>query len=69
MTTAAEIVYRIRMEKAVSMSTLAEMAGVAPSTVSRIEGGRFEPTFGLLIKVIEGAGFDIHVDRCLKKGS
>ncbi|MBO0609957.1 helix-turn-helix transcriptional regulator [Myceligenerans salitolerans] len=41
------------------MSLLAELAGVSRSTVSRIESGKFEPTFALLQRVVEAAGFTI----------
>lgn len=59
MSTAAEIVARVRRERDLSMSVLAELAGVSRSTVSRIESGKFEPTFALLRRVVEAAGFDI----------
>ena len=41
------------------MSVLAELAGVSRSTVSRIESGKFEPTFALLRRVVEAGGFGI----------
>ncbi|WP_307865069.1 helix-turn-helix transcriptional regulator [Myceligenerans salitolerans] len=59
MSTAAEIVARVRGERQLSMSLLAELAGVSRSTVSRIESGKFEPTFALLQRVVEAAGFTI----------
>lgn len=59
MSTAAEIVARVRRKRDLSMSVLAELAGVSRSTVSRIESGKFEPTFALLRRVVEAAGFDI----------
>ncbi|GAA1876215.1 helix-turn-helix transcriptional regulator [Myceligenerans crystallogenes] len=65
MTTAAEILARVRRDKGVSMSAMAEMADVAASTVSRIENGRFEPTYRLLAQVIEASGFHIRVEVCL----
>ncbi|MBL0887024.1 helix-turn-helix domain-containing protein [Myceligenerans indicum] len=62
MSTAAEIVARVRRERGLSMSLLAEMAGVSRSTVSRIESGKFEPTFALLRRVVEAGGFDIDAE-------
>jgi transcriptional regulator with XRE-family HTH domain len=44
------------------MSVLAELAGVSRSTVSRIESGKFEPTFALLRRVVEAAGFEIDAE-------
>lgn len=41
------------------MSVLAQLAGVSRSTVSRIESGKFEPTFALLRRVVEAGGFGI----------
>lgn len=63
MSTAAEIVSRVRRERNLSMSLLAELAGVSRSTVSRIESGKFEPTFALLQRVVEAGGFGLAAER------
>ena len=39
------------------MNTLAELAGVPPSTISRIEAGKLEPTFLMLMRILQAAGF------------
>ncbi|GAB4084867.1 hypothetical protein GCM10028784_14970 [Myceligenerans cantabricum] len=44
------------------MSLLADLAGVSRSTVSRIESGKFEPTFALLQRVVEAGGFDLDAE-------
>lgn len=62
MSTASEIVARVRSERELSMSVLADLAGVSRSTVSRIESGKFEPTFALLKRVVEAAGFRIDAE-------
>lgn len=69
MSTASEIVARVRSERGLSMSVLAELAGVSRSTVSRIESGKFEPTFALFQRVVEAAGFRIVVEPGTKKVS
>jgi transcriptional regulator with XRE-family HTH domain len=43
------------------MHALAGRAGVAYSTVSRIEHGRMDPTIGMLTRLLEAAGRDLEV--------
>lgn len=54
---AAEIVARIRAERDLSMSSLAVLAGVPTSTVSRIEMGKIQPSLDTLSRVAEAAGY------------
>jgi len=61
LTTAAQIVVRIRAERQLSMSSLAVLAGVPTSTISRIESGQIEPTLGMIRRIALGAGYHLHV--------
>lgn len=58
---AAEIVATIRKERDLSMSSLAGLAGVPTSTVSRIEAGRSRPSLDTLVRVVDGAGFRLRL--------
>ncbi|OWY59536.1 hypothetical protein B7486_74045, partial [cyanobacterium TDX16] len=44
-----------------SQRALAELAGVSPSTVARIERGRLEPTLDLLLRLVEAAGLQLRL--------
>ncbi|MCP2283051.1 helix-turn-helix protein [Promicromonospora umidemergens] len=61
LTTAAQILVRIRAERELSMSSLAVLAGVPTSTISRIESGQIEPTFGMIRRIALGAGYHLHL--------
>jgi transcriptional regulator with XRE-family HTH domain len=61
LTTAAQIVVRIRAERGLSMSSLAVLAGVPTSTISRIESGQVEPTLGMIRRIALGAGYHLHL--------
>jgi transcriptional regulator with XRE-family HTH domain len=61
LTTAAQIVVRIRAERQLSMSSLAVLAGVPTSTISRIESGQVEPTLGMIRRIALGAGYHLHL--------
>lgn len=43
------------------MSSLAVLAGVPTSTISRIESGQIEPTLGMIRRIALGAGYHLHV--------
>lgn len=58
----AELVRTVRAEAGLSVRTLAEAAGVAASTVHRIEQDELEPTVATLAQVVEAAGFRLRVD-------
>jgi transcriptional regulator with XRE-family HTH domain len=53
----AELVRAVRAETGLSVRALAEAAGVAASTVHRIEQGTLAPTVETLAHVVEAAGF------------
>ncbi|PUB31841.1 helix-turn-helix protein [Promicromonospora sp. AC04] len=61
LTTAAQIIIRIRAERELSMSSLAVLAGVPTSTISRIESGQIEPTLGMIRRIALGAGYHLHL--------
>ena len=61
LTTAAQIIVRIRAERELSMSALAVLAGVPTSTISRIESGQIEPTLGMVRRIALGAGYHLHL--------
>ncbi|MFJ3404050.1 helix-turn-helix domain-containing protein [Promicromonospora sp. NPDC090134] len=61
LTNAAQIIARIRAERELSMSSLAVLAGVPTSTISRIESGQIEPTLGMIRRIALGAGYHLHL--------
>lgn len=52
-----------RLAAGLSRSALARRAGVPTSTVSRIEEGTIDPTFGTLARVLSAAGSTLTVER------
>jgi transcriptional regulator with XRE-family HTH domain len=57
----AELVRKVRTDAGLSVRALADAAGVASSTVHRIEQGRLRPTVDLLVRIAEAAGARLHV--------
>jgi transcriptional regulator with XRE-family HTH domain len=53
---AASLVHDARSKAGLSCRGLAERAGVTPSTISRIEEGRMDPTFTMLLRILGAAG-------------
>lgn len=62
---AAEVVRRIRDESGLSLRVLAEAAGLAASTVHRIERGQLSPTTSTLDRIASAAGFRLRVEPSL----
>ncbi len=56
MTTGAVVLREARRGAGLSVRGLAASAGVAYSTVARIESGRLDPTTGMLARLLEAAG-------------
>lgn len=54
---ASELVRSVRTRGGLSQVDLAKMAGVASSTVSRIERGELEPTWAVMNRLFESAGY------------
>jgi len=49
---------RRRFERGLSLRALADLSGVAPSTISRIENGLFTPTFTTAVQLGQALGLD-----------
>jgi transcriptional regulator with XRE-family HTH domain len=58
----AGLVRNVRMDAGLSVRALAEAAGVAASTVHRIEQGGLQPTVETLTRILEAAGVRLHVE-------
>lgn len=54
---ATQLVRRMRLLRQLTKSDFADVVGVAPSTIGRIESGQLDPTFGTLQKIAAGAGY------------
>jgi transcriptional regulator with XRE-family HTH domain len=61
----ADLVRMVRSEAGLSVRALADAAGVAASTVHRIEQGELQPTVETLRHVVEAAGQRLQVDAHL----
>jgi len=61
----ADLVRTVRAEAGLSVRALADAAGVAASTVHRIEQGDLQPTVETLRQVVEAAGQRLQVDAQL----
>ncbi len=60
-TMAATLVRDARESAGLSLRSLAERAGVATSTVLRIEAGQVDPTVGMLARLVGAAGQELEV--------
>ena len=50
-----------RRRAGLSIRALGKVAGVSPSTISRIESGRMDPTVGMLSRLLESAGLELEL--------
>jgi transcriptional regulator with XRE-family HTH domain len=66
--TGAEVVTRMRLVRGLTMSGAARLAGVAASTISRIESGEMEPTVAMLGHIATELGFVLDM-TVLESGS
>jgi len=57
---AASMITNMRKSRYLSMNTLADLAGVPVSTISRIESGAIDPTWTMVQRIMESAGFEIN---------
>ncbi len=57
MESAADLVRMARRRRQLTRKELATLAGVSPSTVSRIEAGKVDPAFGTLTRLLTSAGY------------
>ncbi|MBL0206340.1 MAG: helix-turn-helix transcriptional regulator [Candidatus Microthrix sp.] len=58
---AAEVLHFARRDAELTVRELAERAGVAASTVSRIERRQMDPTVGMLARLIAAAGLELEL--------
>jgi transcriptional regulator with XRE-family HTH domain len=65
---AATIVKRVRALSGVTRKELAELAGLSPSTIGRIEHGALDPTWGTLSRILEATGYWISGDTVVSTG-
>lgn len=65
---AATIVKRVRALGGVTRKELAELAGLSPSTIGRIEQGALDPTWGTLSRILESTGYRINGDTVVSAG-
>ncbi len=65
---AAMIVKRVRALSGVTRKELAELAGLSPSTIGRIEQGVLDPTWGTLSRILEATGYRINGDTVVSAG-
>jgi transcriptional regulator with XRE-family HTH domain len=61
MDSAAELVRRARQCAELSTRALADRAQVPPSTITRVEAGKIDPTVGMLRRLLDAAGQELHV--------
>lgn len=59
----ATLLREARCEAGLSIRALSARAGVSPTTVSRIEAGRMDPTVGMLTRLLGSAGCAIELAR------
>lgn len=65
---AATIVKRIRSLNGITRKQLADLAGLSPSTIGRIEQGRLDPTWGTLSRILDATGYQINGDSIVSAG-
>lgn len=57
----AGLLREARCQARLSIRALSEIAGVSPSTVSRIEAGRMDPTVRMLARILDAAGRELEL--------
>lgn len=62
MSVAWAILRDARARAGISQRALAARSGIAQSEIARIEGGKQEPSFQRLLRLVRGAGFDLRVE-------
>lgn len=65
---AATMVKRVRALSGVTRKELAELSGLSPSTIGRIEQGALDPTWGTLSRILESTGYRINGDTVVSAG-
>lgn len=65
---AAAIVKKIRAMSGITRKELAQLADVSPSTISRIERGEMDPTWGTMQKIFSGTGYQLNGTSVVSSG-
>lgn len=65
---AAMITKRIRALLGATRRELAQLAGLSPSTIGRVEKGLLDPTWGTLSRILEATGYRINGDTVVSVG-
>ncbi|MFD7073964.1 helix-turn-helix domain-containing protein [Nocardioides sp. NPDC059952] len=60
--TLAQRLRTARMMNALSARQVAALAGVSPSTVTRVESGKMNPTYDVVLKLLDAVGLDERID-------
>lgn len=60
--TLAQRLRTARMMNALSARQVAALAGVSPSTVTRVESGKMNPTYDVVLKLLDAVGLDERFD-------
>jgi len=56
-----ESIIEKRLKKGLTQKQLADKIGTKQSAISRLEGGRFNPTFSFLAKVAKALDANVHI--------
>jgi transcriptional regulator with XRE-family HTH domain len=62
---AARLLMQARASASMSQRELAARAKTTQAAVARIEGGRTSPTLSTLARLVNAAGFDLHIELAL----
>lgn len=65
---AAAIIKKIRAMSGITRKELAQLADVSPSTISRIERGEMDPTWGTMQKVFSATGYQLNGASVVSSG-
>ena len=64
----ARLVRWARLHTAQSQAQLSEKTGIAQSTISRIEAGKFDPHFSVIRRLLRACGYDLELRPALGYG-
>ena len=62
----SRLVEAVKASSGCSVRDLADRADVAVSTITRIKRGAVDPTVGTLARILDAAGYDLHLDAVRK---
>lgn len=65
---AAAIIKKIRAMSGITRKELAQLADVSPSTISRIERGEMDPTWGTMQKIFSATGYQLNGTSVVSSG-